>query len=766
MTTATAILSAGLCSASSVGGSPPYLDPSLPVEERVEDLMSRMTLEDKVAQMCQYVGLQHMREAEKEITEEELLNGHARGFYKGLHSNGVARMTREGKIGSFLHVTTLEEANYLQSLAEQSPLKIPLLVGIDAIHGNGLYRGATIYPSPISAAAAFAPELWEKACRETALEMRATGSHWAFAPNIEIATDARWGRVGESFGEDPCLVSRMGVASVRGFQTDDIAGGDAVLACVKHLLGGGSANNGTNAAPVELGEGKMRNVYLKPFKDAIEQAGPYTLMPAHNEVNGVPCHGNGWLMNDVIRGEYGFGGFIVSDWMDIEAISRVHRVAENNDAAYRLAVDAGVDMHMHGPGFGESVVRMVESGEISRERVDEACRKILTAKFALGLFENRYADPEKAGKILFCKEHRNTALEIARRSAVLLENDGILPLEKGKYGRISVTGPNADNQSIMGDWVFDQPRENYYTVLDGIREMAGDSHVDFVDIGWNLRDISDEDIRAAVESARKSDLSVVVLGEDSFREHWKEKTCGENRCRMDIALWGRQQELVEAIKSTGVPVIVILINGRPLATPWISGNVSALIEAWEPGSMGGKAIGEILWGKVNPSGKLPVTVPYSVGQITTVYNHKPSQYAHPAIDGPKMPLYQFGYGLSYTKFEYSGLALDSGSISAGESVRVSVNVSNVGDVDGEEVVQLYVRDDYSSAARAVKELKGFKRIALKAGETRTVEFEILPDDLSYYNANAEYVLEPGTFTVMAGGSSMDKDLLKIKLEVK
>ena len=676
-----------LMSGTAIGQEQPlYLNPDAPVRERVEDLMSRMTLRDKINQMNQFVGLEHMRAAEKEITEEELINGHARGFYKGLHSDAVARMVAKGEIGSFLHVTSLEEANYLQSLAEKSPLKIPLLIGIDAIHGNGLYRGATIYPSPISAASAFCPELWEQASRETAEEMRATGSHWAFSPNIEIARDARWGRVGETFGEDPYLVSRMGVASVKGLQGNNEWGSSTALACIKHLLGGGAANNGTNAAPVEMGEGMMRNVFLPPFKSAIEEARPFTLMPAHNEINGIPCHCNRILMEDIIRKEYGFDGFIVSDWMDIEAIFRKHKAAVSTDDAYRLSVNAGVDMHMHGPRFADSVERMVNDGLIPESRINEACAKILEAKFMLGLFENRYADPEKAKETVFSEEHRQTALEIARRSVVLLENDGILPLEKGRYKKILVSGPNADNQSVMGDWVFEQPRENVTTILDGIISEAGDdTDVKYVDVGWNLREISEDDIRNVEKAARKSDLAILVLGEDSFREHWKEKTCGENRCRMDITLWGLQEEMARRVAATGVPTIVILVNGRPLATPWISENIPAVIEAWEPGSTGGTAVAEILFGKTNPSGKLPITVPRHVGQITTVYNHKPSQFSHPVIDGDKTPLYTFGYGLSYTTFKYSNISVDKRKISASDKVNVSVMVTNTGKTDGESL---------------------------------------------------------------------------------
>lgn len=744
-----------------------YLDASQSIEKRVDNLMSQMTLEDKIAQMCQYVGLEHMRDAEKNITEEELLNGHARGFYKGLHSSGVERMVENGKIGSFLHVLTIEEANHLQRLAEKSRLKIPLLIGIDAIHGNGLVRGTTIYPSPITMASTFAPDLIEESSRQTALEMRVTGSHWAFTPNIEIARDARWGRVGETFGEDPYLVSRMGIASVKGLQTDDFTGTDKVIACVKHLLGGGVANNGTNAAPVELSEGEIRNIYLKPFKDAIDEAKPFTLMPAHNELNGIPCHGNKWLMTDVIRNEYNFDGFIVSDWMDMEAISRRHRLAEDDKGAFLLSVDAGVDMHMHGPNFAEDVLTLVEEGKLSMERIELACRKILEAKFRLGLFENRYVTEEDAAKIVFSKEHQETALEIARRGIVLLKNErNILPLKSKEYKNILVTGPNANNQSIMGDWVFDQPTENVYTILKGLREEASESNVNFIDVGWNLRSLDKQKIEEAIQLAKKSDLAIIVVGEDSFREHWKEKTCGENRDRMDITLWGEQNYLIDEIHKTGVPTIVVLVNGRPLAIPWIVENIPTVIEAWEPGSMGGKALAEILFGKINPSGKLPITIPRHVGQITTIYNHKPSQYLHTFIDGAKTPLYSFGYGLSYTTFEYSDLKLSKSVINPDEEVEVTITVRNTGNMPGEEVVQLYIRDDYSLTTRPVKELKRFERIMLDRGQHSTLHFKLNKNDFSYYNADSTYLLEPGTFTIKVGSSSMDKDLKKIKLTIK
>jgi beta-glucosidase len=743
-----------------------YLDPEQPVDVRVKDLMSRMSLDMKIAQMCQYVGLEHMRDAEKNISEDELLNGHARGFYKGLHSSGVERMIKEGLIGSFLHVLTIEEANHLQKLAAQSTLKIPLLIGIDAIHGNGLMSGSTIYPSPITMAATFDPGVIEKSFRQTALEMRASGMHWAFSPNIEIARDPRWGRVGETFGEDPLLVTQMGIASVKGLQMNQFDKDKSVLACIKHLAGGGIGNNGTNASPVEIGEGELRNVILAPFKAAIEKTKPFSLMPAHNEINGIPGHSNKWLMTDVVRKEYGFDGFIVSDWMDMEALSRKHRLAPTIKEAFRLSVDAGVDMHMHGPEFLENIRELVAEGKLSEDRVNYACRKILEAKFMLGLFENRYTTSKKSSKIVFNQEHQQTALEIARKGIVLLKNKKqILPLPDGKYKNILVAGPNANNQSIMGDWVFEQPRSNYKTILDGVKALSEGSKVNHVDVGWNLRALNTDSISKAVKLAADMDLIILALGEDSFRQHWKEKTAGENRDRMDITLWGKQQELVEALKKTGKPIVVVLINGRPLATPWLEENVDAILEAWEPGSFGGQAVAEILYGKVNPSGKLPMTIPRHVGQVPIYYYQKPSQYSHPFIDGPKDALYDFGYGLSYTSFKYHSLSAPK-KLKYGESLAVNITLENTGSLAGDEIVQLYLRDDYSNITRPVKLLVDFRRVNLQKGEKKTVSFTLGKEVFGYYDNHGKYVFEPGDFTLMAGGSSANKDQIFQKVTVE
>ena len=478
-------------------------------------------------------------------------------------------------------------------------------------------------------------------------------------------------------------------------------------------------------------------------------------MPAHNELNGIPCHANKWLMTDIMRNEYGFDGFIVSDWMDMEAISTRHRISENTTDAFFLSVDGGVDMHMHGPVFFDAILKLIKEGKLTEERVNKACAKILEAKFRLGLFENRYVTEAGIKKTVFTKKHQQTALEIARRSIVLLKNESLLPVDTRKFKKILVTGPNANNQSIMGDWVFEQPEKNVSTILEGIKEEASGTQINYVVVGWNMRALDSAKIEEAIQTAKSSDLAIVIVGEDSFRQHWKEKTCGENRDRMDITLWGKQDYLVESIYKTGVPTIVILINGRPLATRWIAENIPAVIEAWEPGSMGRKAIAEILFGKVNPSGKLPITIPRHVGQISTVYNHKPSQFLHPYIDGDKTPLYPFGYGLSYTTFGYSDLKISKPVIGPQENITLSCTVKNTGKKAGDEVVQLYIRDDFSSVTTYDKVLRGFERIHLQPGEEQTVSFTLTPQDLGLWDKNNQFTVEPGSFSVMVGASSQD-----------
>jgi beta-glucosidase len=736
--------------------TPFYLDPKQPVEKRVSDLMGRMTIEEKVAQMNQYVGLEHMKSAEKDLSEEELKRNTARGFYPGVTSKDIEAMTEQGLVGSFLHVVTAEEANYLQDLASRSRLKIPVLIGIDAIHGNGLVSGCTIYPTNIGMASSFEPSLMERTARETAMEMRATGSQWTFNPNVEVARDPRWGRVGETFGEDPYLVSQYGIAAIKGYQGNDFTGNDKVLACIKHFLGG-TPINGTNGAPAELSERTLREVYLPPFRAGVN-AGAFTLMAAHNEVNGIPSHCNTWLIYDVLRKEWGYKGFVVSDWLDIEFIHGLHKTAESNKEAYFQSIDAGMDMHMHGPDFYYKVLELIKEGRIQEARINESCRKILEAKFRLGLFENRFVDLAKVKSLIFTNEHKATALEASRKSIVLLKNNGILPLDPLKFKNVFVTGPDANNQSIMGDWAFPQPEENITTVLEGLKMVSPHINFSFLEFDWNIRKMDPAKINQAAEMAKKADLNIVVVGEYALRHMWNDRTGGEDTDRSDINLPGLQEELVEKIHASGKPTIVILVNGRQLGVEWIANNCAALVEAWEPGACGGQAVAEILYGKVNPSAKLPVTIPRHVGQIQQFYNHKPSMYFHPYAMSASTPLFPFGYGLSYTTYSYNNLKLSQGKITRQETVSVSVEVTNSGKVDGEEIVQLYIRDEYSSATRPVKELKDFVKIFLKAGETGEITFNLPAEKLAFYDKNMKWGVETGNFKIMVGSSSRDEDL--------
>ena len=736
-----------------------YLDPAATTENRVNDLMQRMTLEDKVYQMNQFVGLDHMR---KGNPNDDKANNDAQGFYKDLSINDVTNLTIEGKIGSFLHVLSAKEANYLQELALKSPLKIPVLIGIDAIHGNALVSGTTVYPSPIGLASTWDDTFLYSIGKQTAKEMRATGSHWTFTPNIDILRDPRWGRVGETLGEDPFMVGNMGAAMINGFQQDDFTGTQKVIACVKHLIGGGESINGLNAAPADISLRTLREVHLPPYKKAID-AGVYSIMAAHNELNGVPCHMNKWLMTDVLRNEFGFNGFYVSDWLDIERINTLHHTAKDMKEASYLSVDAGMDMHMHGPKFTDAIIASVKEGSLSISRVNDACRKILTAKFKLGLFENRFVDLEKKEELLFTEEHKATALESARKGIVLLKNNGILPLQKTTSKKnIFVTGPNANNQSILGDWHAIQPDENVTTIYEGIKtlgETKGYS-VNYFNSGENIRKIKDSKIKEAAKRAKNADFAIVVVGDNSMRYKWKDKTAGENMARASLDLFGKQLDLVQAIEKTGTPVIIVLVNGKPISEPWLQKNIPAIIESWEPGNLGGQAVAEVLFGDVNPSGKLPLTVARSVGQLRMIYNHKPSAYFHKYADEKKTPLYPFGFGLSYTNYTYGKPILSNTLLNKENTITVTVEITNSGMVDGEEIAQLYIRDNVSSVTRPVKELKGYQRVALKAGETKKVNFSLNAESLAFYDINMNYCVEPGIFTIMTGSSSSSKDLKK------
>ena len=554
---------------------------------------------------------------------------------------------------------------------------------------------------------------------------------------------------------------------INGFQLNDYTGIDKVIACAKHMIAGSEPINGLNASPMDVSLRTLNEVYLPPYKKAID-AGVYSIMAAHNELNGIPCHMNSWLMKDLFRGEWGFKGFYVSDWMDIERIETLHHVAHDLKEASYLAVNAGMDMHMHGIDFPEAVIELVKEGKLSISRIDEACSKILMAKFKLGLFENRYVDIDKINEKIFTSEHKQTALETARKGIVLLKNSNLLPLNTTKESKkILVTGPNANNQSILGDWHAVQPDENVTTIYEGIKKL-GESKgfkISYFNSGENIRKISSYDIQKTVEASKDFDYVIVVVGDNSMRYKWKDKTAGENMARTQLNLAGKQLDLVRSLKECNNNVIVVYVNGKPISEPWIQENIQSIIEAWEPGNLGGQAVAEIIFGDVNPSGKLPLTVPRSVGQLQMIYNHKPSQYFHKYAFEKNTPLYPFGYGLSYTKFKYSKPRLLNKNFDNNSIIKVEVAVTNIGDMDGDEVVQLYLRDKVSSATRPVKELKGYKRIHLKVGETKNVIFEITPESLAFYDINMNYVVEPGTFNIMTGPSSNYKSLKSVELTI-
>ena len=741
---------------------PRYKDASLQVDERVSDLLGRMTLEEKVGQMNQLVGIEHFKYSKEGMSEEELATNTANAFYPGLTAKDLEQMVRRGLVSSFLHVLTLEEANHLQQLAMESRLQIPLLIGIDAIHGNAKCQGNTVYPTNIGLACSFNTDMAERIARQTALEMRAMNMHWTFNPNVEVARDARWGRCGETFGEDPCLVARMGAATQRGYQGRLDSETD-VLACVKHFVGGSQSLNGTNGAPCDVSERTLREVFFPPFRAALAESGYTSVMMSHNELNGTPCHTNRWLMHDVLRTEWGFKGFVVSDWMDIEHCVDQHHTAADHKDAFRQAIAAGIDMHMHGPEWQDAVVQLVREGSIAEERIDESVRRILEAKFRLGLFEHPFVSTARRDSTIGCEEHRQTALEASRQSIVLVKNNGLLPLQSGQYKRVLVTGINADDQNIMGDWSEPQSEEQVYTVLRGVREASPHTDVVFVDQGWDPRNMSQEKVDEAVEAARQSDLNIVCCGEYMMRYRWNDRTCGEDTDRDNLELVGLQQQLIDRIAATGRPMVLVVITGRPLGIAKAVSEADAVLWAWEPGQMGGKAIAEILYGTTSPSAKLVITIPRSVGQLPVYYNHKASQYFHPVVCGTSEPLFPFGYGLSYTTFRYSQLTAEP---QPDGCFRIRVNVANTGQRKGTEIVQLYIRDQVATVARPVKELKDFCRVTLQPGEEQYVEFIVTPAMLAFYNAEMRYTVEPGSFDILVGGSSRDADLQKRELRIR
>jgi len=725
------------------------------IDRRVDALLSQMTLDEKIGQLHQLFYLTQFMKPE--ALEPDI---------------------RAGKIGSLLFLTDPALINHFQKIAvENSRLKIPLLFGFDVIHGFH-----TIFPVPLAMASSWDPALVEQAQSVAAREARAVGVHWTFAPMVDIARDPRWGRIVEGAGEDPFLGSRMAAAHVRGFQGTDPSSPDHVLACMKHFAGYGAGNGGRDYDSAYIADAELYNVYLPPFKAAVD-AGVGSAMSAYMDLNDVPATANTFLLRDVLRKQWGFKGFVVSDAESVGNLVTHGFAEDKSDAAYR-AFTAGVDLEMSFPGnpiastYISSLSKLIADGRVTKAQLDDAVRRILEAKFKLGLFENPYVDESRVATIHNNPEHRRLARVAAQRSAVLLRNEGnVLPLVKNdpRVSSVAVIGPLADSKrDIRGSWSFVDDIKSAVTVLEGIRAKVGSSvkveYAPGVDIGrvyqspfviiqgprparWTETQKQAE-FEKAVSLARSSDVIVMVLGEH-------EEMSGEAASQSSIELPGQQLELLKTISALGKPLVLVLINGRPLDISWAASNVSAILEAWHPGSEGGNGVADILYGDATPGGKLPVTWPRSTAQIPIYYAHNLTQepetkknFTSRYWDIPSSPLYPFGYGLSYTTFSFSNLRVSKPEIKVGEGTEVLVDVENTGRRSGEEVAQLYIHQRYGSASRPVRELKGFERIALAPGQKRTVRFNLGKPELTYWSgAVKDWVQEPAVFDLWVGADA-------------
>jgi beta-glucosidase len=701
------------------------------VERRINALLARMTLAEKLGQLQQ-------------------LDGHADGRYKDEHPD----LVRRGLLGSTLNVRGVRQTNELQRIAvNESRLKIPLIFGFDVIHG---YR--TLFPIPLGEASSWDLESVELAATIAAREARAAGVHWTFAPMVDIARDPRWGRIAEGAGEDPYLGAAMARARVRGFQGANYSAPDRVVACAKHWVAYGAAEAGRDYNTTDMSEVTLREIYLPPFKAAID-AGVGTFMSAFNDLNGVPTSANPFTLTQILRREWKFDGFVVSDYESVRELMN-HRLAATEQDAAREAINAGVDMEMVSRLFNKHGAELVRDGKVSIATINEAVRRVLRIKFRLGLFENPYADEARESRTIMNAEHVSAARNVAARSFVLLKNEReTLPIKRVERGRqtIAVVGPLADDKkNLIGSWAGDGRAEDAVTVLEGVRARAGGSDVRVTHArGCDIPCNGDEGFAEAVRAARDADFTVVVIGESA-------EMSGEAASRSSLDLPGKQLELVQMIHATAKPYAVVLMNGRPLTINWLADNSPAILETWFAGTQAGNAIADVLFGDVNPSGKLPVTFPRNVGQIPIYYNYKATgrppdpnnKYTSKYLDVPVSPLYPFGFGLSYTQFRISDLRLSARSIPANGRLTASVEVENTGRREGAEVVQLYLSDVAASRTRAIRELKGFERVTLRPGEKRRVEFTLTPEHLGFYNREMRFVVEPGAFKVFVGNSSV------------
>ncbi|HEU4573863.1 MAG TPA: beta-glucosidase BglX [Chitinophagaceae bacterium] len=719
----------------------------------INTLMQKMTLDEKIGQL-------------NLVTPGGAVTG-------AVVSTDVDKKIRNGQVGGLFGITGPDKVREAQDIAvKSSRLHIPLIFGLDVIHGH-----KTVFPIPLGLSCSWDMNLVEKSARIAAMEATADGLNWAFSPMVDIARDPRWGRIAEGSGEDPFLGSQVAKAMVKGYQGTDLSKDNTVMACVKHYALYGAAEAGRDYNTVDMSHIRMYNEYFPPYKAAVD-AGVASVMTSFNEVDGIPATGNKWLLTDVLRKQWGFKGLVVTDYTSLNEM--INHGMGDLQTVSALALNAGVDMDMVGEGFLTTLKKSLQQGKVTLKQIDDACRAVLEAKYKLGLFDDpyRYCNEQRAATEILSPQNRADAREIAAHSFVLLKNDNqLLPL--AKKGTIAVIGPLADSKrNMLGTWSVAGDWQKSVSVLEGMRNVAGNTVNILYAKGANITDdpmlikrtnvfgpevevdkrSPDEMLKEAVEIASQSDVVVAVVGEAA-------DMTGEASSRSDISIPESQENLLQALVKTGKPVVLVLFNGRPLTLTWEDGHVNAMLDVWFGGTESGNAVADVLFGKYNPSGKLTTSFPRNTGQIPVYYNHKNTgrpynnedfaKFKSDYLDVSNDPLYPFGYGLSYTKFTYGDIQLSQQVLKPGEKITASIMVQNTGQYDGEEVVQLYIRDMVGSVTRPVKELKGFQKIFLKAGESKIVSFEISTDDLRFYNSQLKYVYEPGDFKVFIGSNSRD-----------
>jgi beta-glucosidase len=745
-----------------------YRDPSLPVAERVADLLSRMTLEEKAAQMmCVW-----QQKAELLLDAEGRLDPPKARLHFG-HGHGLGQVGRPSDTAGGLNARqTAELTNAIQHFfVTESLLGIPVVFHEECLHGHAAVD-STSFPQPIGLGATFDPGLVERLFEMTALEARARGTHQALTPVVDVARDPRWGRVEETYGEDPYLVAELGAAAVRGFQGDGrFLDKTRVVATLKHFAAHGQPESGNNCAPANVSERVLRETFLSTFRAAIDRGGALSVMASYNEINGVPSHANRWLLRDVLRRDWGFTGTVVSDYYAIRELAERpelygHHLARDGKEAALLAVRAGVNIELPEPDCYMHLVELVQEGSLAESELDELVAPLLALKFRLGLFEDPYVDPAAAERVVGCDAHRELALEAALKTITLLKNDGgLAPLDAAKLKTIAVIGPNADRELLGG---YSGRPKHRSTALEAIRQsvpplvqvLYHEGCKITIGGSWQQDDVTpnnpDDDRRTIAEAAAlaaQADVVILAVGgnEQTSREGWALNHLGD---RTSLDMVGLQDELVDAIAATGKPIIALVFGGRPLSIRNLVDKADTIFQCWYLGQECGRAVAAVLFGDANPSGKLPMTIPRSAGHLPAFYNHKPSARRGYLFDDVT-PLFPFGHGLSYTEFKFGPPRLGQSTIGRSDSTRVLVDVTNAGSRRGEEVVQLYVRDVVSSVTRPVKELKGFRRIALDPGQTEAVAFDVTPDRLAFWNIDMQYVVEPGEFAIMVGPNSRD-----------